>query len=192
MGSGASKKPKSPAGANQNKQPEKHDETNVTSGDTKTRDSSKSKSADVSASQEPANESAASPPEGDDAAAQTPPILSQLAAVDEDSGVVAESDVSYAEFPTHVTLRLANEKAAKKRKGLPKDKQGKLLPFPSHRKKADLFKKEKLQHVDKHCATVSMYILHVSEKYTASFNLYYCTATRAAAATTKCKLMHIL
>ena len=153
MGSGASKKPKSSEGTN--KQPQQNVETNATSGDTKTSDSTKPKSADVSVSQEPANESAASPPEGDDAAAQTPPILSQLAAVDEDSGVVAESDVSYAEFPTHVTLRLANEKAAKKRKGLPKDKQGKLLPFPSHRKKAELFKKEKLQHVDKHCATVS-------------------------------------
>ena len=91
---------------------------------------------------------------------ESPPLLSQLAAVDEDKGIVAESEVSYAEFPTHVTLRLANERHAKKHKAPPKDKAGNLPPFPSRRRKTDFFKPEKLQHVDKHCQSVSTGVQH--------------------------------
>lgn len=61
---------------------------------------------------------------------------------------VPEAEVSFTEFPTQSSLREANERYAKQDKTLRQDKQGRLLPFPSSLRKADVFQPERFAELD--------------------------------------------
>ena len=83
-----------------------------------------------------------------------------VSCIDDDAETVAEAEVSYAEFPTHVNLREANEKYAKKRGGsIPRDSDGSLKPFPSYRRKAELFDAEQFRELDEYADQVNTFVL---------------------------------
>ena len=99
------------------------------------------------------NESEGGPEEGSEAAA----AVTSLPAIDEDTGIVGDCEISYAEFPTHVTLRSANEKQAKQNKAKKSSKGpvATLQPFPSLSRKNDVFKIENFKKIDEHSDSVS-------------------------------------
>ena len=66
-----------------------------------------------------------------------------------------EAEMLHAEFPTHVNLREANEKYARKRGGkIPRNSDGSLKPFPSYRRKAELFDAEQFRELDEYAEQV--------------------------------------
>ena len=77
------------------------------------------------------------------------PILSTVAAIDEEKGTIKESEVSFAEFPTHSNLRLANDKHKKNHKPPKKNKDGTLPVFPSFRRKVDFWTNAVREKLDK-------------------------------------------
>ena len=63
--------------------------------------------------------------------------------------------MSYAEFPTHINLREANEKYARKRgDDVPRNSDGSLKPFPSYRRKTVLFDAEQFRELDQYAEQV--------------------------------------
>ena len=83
--------------------------------------------------------------------------LPQLAApcINEETETVVQAEVSYADFPTHVNLRQANEKWALRQAGnVPRSNEGSLKPFPSSKRKSDLFDAKKFDQLDKYADMV--------------------------------------
>ena len=78
--------------------------------------------------------------------------------------MVEQTEISYAEFPTHVTLREANEKYAANRKGvIPKRQDGTVLPFPGVRHKDQIFKPAKFADLDKYADEVRFALFSMIE-----------------------------
>ena len=65
--------------------------------------------------------------------------------------------MSNTEFPTHVNLREANEEYTRKRgDDIPRNSDGSLKPFPSYRRKAELFDAEKFRELDEYADQVNL------------------------------------
>ena len=63
--------------------------------------------------------------------------------------------MSYAEFPTHINLREANEKYARKRgDDVPRNSDGSLKPFPSYRRTTELFDAKQFRELDEYADQV--------------------------------------
>ena len=63
--------------------------------------------------------------------------------------------MSNTEFPTHVSLREANEEYARKRgDNILRNSDGSLKPFPSYRRKAELFNAEQFRELDEYADQV--------------------------------------
>lgn len=88
-----------------------------------------------------------------------PKIKRKSKAASEEKEVIPKVDISFADFPTHVNLRQANaiyhEKICN---SVPRDEEGKLRPFPSYRKKADIFDPRKFEKLDKYAEQVHVHI----------------------------------
>ena len=102
-------------------------------------------------------EQPALPPE-DMTEGQTEVVIgATVSCIDDDAETVVEAEVSYAEFPTHVNLRDANEKYTQKHRGkVLRSSDGSLKPFPSYRRKAELFDAEKFRELDEYADQVNM------------------------------------
>ena len=114
----------------------------------------------------------------DDDSAPAASTVSTLAAIDEETGAVGDSEISYSEFPTHVNLNLANEKQANQNKKRAKVKAGAKEAYPSWKDKASLFQKKKFEKIDQHCDTVRTRSSDLNSEESSHYLVHvYCICT---------------